>query len=366
MTKRCECNPTPGKCKHKWICRWTADGKQSELSFDTKDEAEAKKTEIDHAKRSGNYIDPQRAKIGLLALFDKWAALGDRAGNTEQAIRVTRNTTLEPYWGTRGASAVRGEDLEAWLTWMRTKANNGKGYAENTIVGRWGMLAGCFKWGVANDYIPSQRNPFLKVAAKPSAAKARQIAKAKIYVPTLTEIGNAAGKLPEQYRLMPWLQAGSGLRISEAMAARLSDFQPRKVTVARQVVRRGVYAPLKHRVEGETRTAPVAEYVSEMLAWHIGKFGTGPNGELFQSGRSRVPSHDTVYSLWAKATTEFTPHALRHFAATTWIRAGIDIFAVSAWLGHKDPSVTLNTYGHYRPDTLLDGVDVMSKALLAA
>jgi integrase len=48
---------------------------------------------------------------------------------------------------------------------------------------------------------------------------------------------------------------------------------------------------------------------------------------------------------------KFTFHALRHWCASHWMRAtGGDVHLVAKWLGHKHPSVTLNTYGHALDD----------------
>ena len=44
-----------------------------------------------------------------------------------------------------------------------------------------------------------------------------------------------------------------------------------------------------------------------------------------------------------------TLHGLRHTAATSAIRAGENIVAVSKRLGHAQPSITLNVYAHYIP-----------------
>ena len=44
-----------------------------------------------------------------------------------------------------------------------------------------------------------------------------------------------------------------------------------------------------------------------------------------------------------------TLHGLRHTAATSALRSGESIMAVSKRLGHAQVSVTLNVYGHCLP-----------------
>lgn len=41
-----------------------------------------------------------------------------------------------------------------------------------------------------------------------------------------------------------------------------------------------------------------------------------------------------------------TIHDLRHYAASTWLRAGIPVSQVSQWLGHANPNTTLKIYAH--------------------
>ena len=45
-------------------------------------------------------------------------------------------------------------------------------------------------------------------------------------------------------------------------------------------------------------------------------------------------------------------HSLRHSCARHWLRSGLNVNAVSAWLGHSSPTVTLDTYLVLAPDTL--------------
>ena len=44
-------------------------------------------------------------------------------------------------------------------------------------------------------------------------------------------------------------------------------------------------------------------------------------------------------------------HSLRHSYARHWLQSGLNVNAVSAWLGHSNPMVTLNTYLVLAPDS---------------
>ena len=61
-----------------------------------------------------------------------------------------------------------------------------------------------------------------------------------------------------------------------------------------------------------------------------------------------------------------TVHQLRHTHATMLLRDGVPVHIVAKRLGHKDPSVTLNTYADVIPDDDMSAVDVFSKAVWGA
>ena len=54
-------------------------------------------------------------------------------------------------------------------------------------------------------------------------------------------------------------------------------------------------------------------------------------------------------------------HQLRHFAATQWIAAGMDIKTVSHLLGHARTSTTLDIYATYLPSRGRDAADIMER-----
>jgi integrase len=45
-------------------------------------------------------------------------------------------------------------------------------------------------------------------------------------------------------------------------------------------------------------------------------------------------------------------HDLRHTAAVAWLAAGVPVVQVSRWLGHAQPTITINVYGDWVPETV--------------
>jgi integrase len=64
---------------------------------------------------------------------------------------------------------------------------------------------------------------------------------------------------------------------------------------------------------------------------------------------------DTLSKDWLRATTAatrrpITLHSLRHHHASNLIAAGFDVLSLSRRLGHANPTITLNVYGHLYPN----------------
>lgn len=56
-------------------------------------------------------------------------------------------------------------------------------------------------------------------------------------------------------------------------------------------------------------------------------------------------------------------HELRHTHATLLLRDGVPVHVVAKRLGHKDPSVTLNTYADAIPDDDDRAVETFARAV---
>ena len=87
------------------------------------------------------------------------------------------------------------------------------------------------------------------------------------------------------------------------------------------------------------------------------RLGVGKGGERFvfetfkddEFGPLRPRGVTKMFSTFIAGVDvpRITLHGLRHTAATSAIRAGENIVAVSKRLGHAQPSITLNVYAHY-------------------
>jgi integrase len=87
--------------------------------------------------------------------------------------------------------------------------------------------------------------------------------------PTLEDIECVQLALGQQWRPIPVVLAGTGLRVGELLGLRLSDvdFLRRTIRVERQRLQSGRIAPLKSKAS--RRTVPVGQIVIDVLAAHL-------------------------------------------------------------------------------------------------
>ncbi|HEX7995563.1 MAG TPA: tyrosine-type recombinase/integrase, partial [Streptosporangiaceae bacterium] len=112
------------------------------------------------------------------------------------------------------------------------------------------------------------------------------------------------------------------------------------------------------------RTVPAPAHVLERLGpfWQAAKDGPEPADGvrlLFRSPRDGRPlGYMAWWSAWQNAhkrlaarkaeVPNYSPHALRHTAASWWVQQGVPIFEVKELLGHSKIDSTL-VYSHLAP-----------------
>lgn len=104
---------------------------------------------------------------------------------------------------------------------------------------------------------------------------------------------------------------------------------------------------LKHRAPGETRAVPVHPELVKLLRDHLGRYGVGPGGRVFNGARGGLIGGNSYLPVFHKArAAAFTgpeaasvlarhPYDLRHAAVSAWLNAGVAPPQVAEWAGHS-------------------------------
>ncbi len=156
------------------------------------------------------------------------------------------------------------------------------------------------------------------------------------------------------FRTLLALSIALGLRQSEALGLRWSDIDlgASLLRVRHQLDRDGkLVAPKTEQAKREIVLGPA---LVAMLREHkLRSLRSQPSDFAFGDGS---PAHFRIVRKLAAAAeraglhgegqTKLRWHDLRHTAVSMLVASGLDIVFISRTLGHSNPSITLNVYGH--------------------
>jgi integrase len=163
-------------------------------------------------------------------------------------------------------------------------------------------------------------------------------------------------EIPQKWRLLFEMLAATGLRISEAIGLRWSDFvldgRTPHLHVKRAIVKGAIVAPKSRH---GARPIPLTPDLAAMLRAHRPR-GTADDAFVFP-GREGAASDQgsrrrrvLVPAAERAGLTGVGFHTLRHTCASMLIESGLSPLRLQRWMGHHSPAFTLETYGH-----LIDG-----------
>jgi integrase/recombinase XerD len=135
------------------------------------------------------------------------------------------------------------------------------------------------------------------------------------------------------------LAVQTGLRVSELTALTVQD------------VHLGAGPHVRCRGKGrKDRATPLTGQTVKVLKTWLAELGPTHDGPLFPTRAGGRLSRDAVERLVAKHAAahscpsirgkKVTPHTLRHTAAMSLLRAGVDTSVIALWLGHEDTETT--------------------------
>ncbi|MEW1635051.1 tyrosine-type recombinase/integrase [Streptomyces sp. NPDC093801] len=321
----------------------------------------------------GDFIDPNASRTSFQEFAETWLANQSGDPNTRASMQSQLKLHAFPRIGPRALGSFQPSHIREFVTQLEGSGMSGA-YARVIFSNVRAVLSAA----VEDGYL--RRNPCNSRTVTLPEMGMRRV------VPWRPErVFAMRGALVDRLRPMVDVGAGCGLRQGEILGLSVDDldFETGTLHVVQQLklsLSKPVFAPPKG---GKLRDVPLPDPVAEALQDHMKRFPpveitlpwmrtngqpmtkrlifSGPNGghiwrtslneDHWKPALAKVGVIPKARSREHAAAREHGMHALRHFYASVLLDAGESIKAVSEYLGHSDPGLTLKVYAHLMPSS---------------
>lgn len=329
----------------KWRARYRDDaGKEHARHFARKIDGQRWLDEVTTSIVTGKYVDPNAGQLTLLEFFEQWAQRQIWVGGTARAMSLAVRTST---FSDLQVNRIRRSHLETWV-----KAMSARGLAPNTIYTRFNNVKTVLRGARIDGLMAIDPTEGVRLPRRRNASST-------MVIPSAEDVAALLDASEEWFKPFIALCAFAGLRIGEASAIKLDDvnFLGRTLRVERQIQKDPKKDPeIRAPKYDSDRTIHIPERLAQMISKHALEVGVYSEEQWIFTGKDGLPPHPRIMEhQWGKSfksatIKEFNPHSLRHFFASGLIAAGCDVVTVQKALGHKSPSVTLDTYSHLWPN----------------
>jgi integrase len=349
----------------RWDVRWRDDeGRQRHKAFERKKGpggAESFLAQVTTDLERGTYIDPKARRTKFREYDEEWRLAQVHRPATSAKLETHLRRHIYPSFGHRALGSIRTTEVQAWVRSLELVL------APSTIRIVYFYLATILRAAVLDKKLPE--TPCIKIKLPEEEPE-------KVEPRATEEIEALIDAMPERYRALVILGAGSGLRQGECFGLEVSqiDFLRRELEVSQQLILvsgKPQIGPPK--TKASYRTVPLPQVVINALAAHLAAFPP-VEVELLDTTIKPVPKRRMVRlvftspaglpllrkrfsEVWRPAARTAglpdatTFHDLRHYYASLLIRRNLSVKTVQARLGHKSAMETLDTYAHLWPDS---------------
>jgi integrase len=329
------------------------DYSQGSQSFDTKDEARDFKHDLLARASRGTWVDPRRGKMLFGEWADEWwqtwASDPDRSPTTLESAEGRLRLHVRPAFGAKQLRAISVTNVRRWQNELRGRLGFESVMACRSLLYRILQAAEDDRRIEAN---PVRKVPAPKRPVDPEVALGR--AKPRVFTPE--EFGRLLASSPRFYRDHLVCLAGTGLRVSEFLALRVTrvDLERRRLEVVEARYEAGKFGTgYKHRLKSGTsiRWIPLAAAVAAAIARRVpaeaGPLAivfTGPGGgNRVKAGTRTALSRGNLRRVYRTAAARADladlelhgPHDLRHTFATWLEDGGIPARVIDELMGHQ-------------------------------
>ena len=341
--------------------RWRdPSNREKSKMFSRKADAEKQLIAIQHNILSGTYVDPQAGRTTVGELAEEWinGKLGLKP-TTRALYESVLHNHIQPRWGRLPLSRVEHRAIQTWVVEL-VDSGLSAGHVRKIV----GVLSSILGLAVRHRRLPI--NP----AADIELPRVRERRRKYLTPEQVADLADAAAKLPAdrpnrgtdaafgQYRLVIFTLAYCGLRWSELAGLRVHrvNLTRRRLEITEVVTEvNGTLVwgtPKTH----ESRSVPIPRFLADELAVHLtGKsvedlVFTSPDGDVLRNGNARRAFFNRTAT--AIGQPGFTPHELRHTAASLAVSSGANVKAIQRMLGHASAAMTLDRYADLFDDDL--------------
>ncbi len=318
----------------------TRQGKLVRVTGRTLTEIRRLKQEAEVKARAGG-LDEKRSTATVSGYFEGWLATHDIRDSTRREYRKSVKSHVLPEIGKMRLTDVERSDVRALVAkWER------KGVGRSAQRNALAPVAAMFSEAVKDDEV--ETNPCAGITVRKAATvKTESVGDEKAL--SDDEIHRLRSHLSDEHRFLVDFLTQTGLRIGEALELRWRDVEGDVICVRRAVYEGTVSEPKTRN--GRRRVRAGRTLSGE--PWRRRKASQWPqdDGLVFPSRVGTRLSPRNVHR-WFKPAAEkagvkwASPHSLRHTCGSRLIEHGVDVVAVSRWLGHASVAFTLSVYTH--------------------
>jgi integrase len=345
-----------GETKTAWCIDFVDQiGKRQRKQFATKRAADSFRITVEGEIHSGTYRADAR-KMTVKELVDAWlihcqSRVGiDLEWSTSEDYKVKARYILDTQ---HGLCRMRLIDVTAGaiddFRISLASAGLSKRNARTVVRG----LSAAFTFGQERSWVAS--NPVLRSRRRNGDSRDEE----QVAIPDHEDVKRLiaeAYKLDQDFGLFLKFAALTGLRSSEqrGLLWRHVDLKANRLTVETRVDRRNERGSPKSKA-GRRKVPLPPNLVAELRA-HKLKVGGSEDTPVFPARNGQPLRHENVlrrafYPARKEAgASDINWHALRHYAISCWIAAGLTAKTVQVRAGHSSIRMTFDRYGHLFPD----------------
>lgn len=336
-----------------WQYRIKHNGKEiSKSGFRTKGEAKVAADKVEHELNIG--VQVNKADQLFVDYYKQWIKTFKLGVYSEETDRFYLNAVklIEEYFPTHKLKEITRDQYQAFLN--DYAENDGNPRAKETVRKTHTKISAAIRDAVADGYIVHDPTHRITIRGKEGAKDTEKYLdeeEAKLLVDALTD--RLLPTFTTRYMLI--LQLATGMRISEVMALQFKDFNFLKnyVNVDKSWNYKETldFQPTKNR---ETRVISVDKQTMDIMKqiydFQLSQKIVDSKHRVF-AVNGKIPDVNSVNKTLKRACRragipEVTSHALRHTHASILLLEGISLAYISRRLGHKDISMTADTYSH--------------------